>query len=458
MQESIDKNKADADKQFSELLQLLKALQPPTTLPTTIPLFEENRQKLIDDLDEPLMVLESDGMINKNEFAVVAPVVAVAPIVVAPIAVAPVAPVVVTPVEPSFIPLGRKIKQNQAEQKLGCEICLQERVPAQRRTWDPGITQYDILKQHLEDKVKSVEDIVGFGAEQVILVRDDRTKTEVCEFVGKNALVLTTVEYKGLEFQTSFLDASRNFMRQDIVLLWTCENNGKPSKTKIDDLRKVSSSVLRHIHKQHYNLAHHEMPDSIMSNLDFRANDFSSMYPHITLHWSFKEASFRHVQGTTSCDLWLSLEKAYTPHSISREYTLKTQLLIIEMHGDETPDVYLNRAQEYADALAAIGEPVKDIDLVMLDVLGLCEEYNGLKTTITARQSPTAFNELHALLSDHDYMFGKTCTPVPSITSSFAANYAVGSPSMLEARQAQLSELTAQLSALDFQFLPIATI
>ncbi|GKB20756.1 hypothetical protein Tco_0854679 [Tanacetum coccineum] len=196
MQESIDKNKADADRQFAELLQLLKALQPSTTLPATILRFEENSgqcfssdevekeelilmsmdkgdvtglvlavkedlgQKLIDDLDEPLMVLESNGMINKNEFAVVAPVVVVAPIVGAPIAVAPfvvapiaVAPVVVTPVKPSFIPLGRKIKQNQAEQKLGCEICLQERVPAQRRTWDPGITHGDILKHHLEDKV-----------------------------------------------------------------------------------------------------------------------------------------------------------------------------------------------------------------------------------------------------------------------------------------------------------------
>ncbi|GJT47999.1 retrotransposon protein, putative, ty1-copia subclass [Tanacetum coccineum] len=81
---------------------------------------------------------------------------------------------------------------------------------------------------------------------------------------------------------------------------------------------------------------------------------------------------------------------------------------------------------------------------------------NGLKTTITARQSPTAFNELHALLSDHDYMLGKTRTPAPSITSSFTENYAVGSPSMPEARQAQLLELTAQLSALRFQVLPIA--
>nr|GEX74941.1 hypothetical protein [Tanacetum cinerariifolium] len=82
------------------------------------------------------------------------------------------------------------------------------------------------------------------------------------------------------------------------------------------------------------------------------------------------------------------------------------------MHGDETPDAYLNHAQEYANALAAIGKPIKDKDLVMLVFLGLREEYNGLKTTITARQSLTAFSELHALLSDHDYMLGKTHTPI----------------------------------------------
>ncbi|GJT67740.1 hypothetical protein Tco_1019220 [Tanacetum coccineum] len=59
--------------------------------------------------------------------------------------------------------------------------------------------------------------------------------------------------------------------------------------------------------------------------------------------------------------------------------------------------------------------------------------------------SPTAFSELHALLSDHDYMLGKTHAPAPSNTSSFVANYAVGSPSMLEARQAQTFRVDAQL-------------
>ncbi|GJT14188.1 putative RNA-directed DNA polymerase [Tanacetum coccineum] len=119
------------------------------------------------------------------------------------------------------------------------------------------------------------------------------------------------------------------------------------------------------------------------------------------------------------------------------------------MHGDETPDAYLNHAQEYADALATIGEPVKDKDLVMLVVSGLREEYNGLKTTIAARQSATASGELYALLSDHDYMLGKTRAPAPSITSSFVANYAVGSPSMLESYSGANSHVTPDLEAMD---------
>ncbi|KAJ0719210.1 putative TPR and ankyrin repeat-containing protein [Helianthus annuus] len=48
-------------------------------------------------------------------------------------------------------------------------------------------------------------EVVGFGAEQVILVRDDSAKTEICEFIGKQALVLTIVECKGLEFQDVLL-------------------------------------------------------------------------------------------------------------------------------------------------------------------------------------------------------------------------------------------------------------
>ncbi|KAL2343585.1 hypothetical protein Fmac_004870 [Flemingia macrophylla] len=47
--------------------------------------------------------------------------------------------------------------------------------------------------------------IVGFGAEQVILVRDESARKEILDYVGKHALVLTILECKGLEFQDVLL-------------------------------------------------------------------------------------------------------------------------------------------------------------------------------------------------------------------------------------------------------------
>ncbi|KAH9698658.1 UvrD-like helicase ATP-binding domain-containing protein [Citrus sinensis] len=47
--------------------------------------------------------------------------------------------------------------------------------------------------------------MVGFGAEQVILVRDDCVRKEISNYVRKQALVLTILESKGLEFQDVLL-------------------------------------------------------------------------------------------------------------------------------------------------------------------------------------------------------------------------------------------------------------
>nr|GEW33958.1 RNA-directed DNA polymerase, eukaryota [Tanacetum cinerariifolium] len=88
-----------------------------------------------------------------------------------------------------------------------------------------------------------------------------------------------------------------------------------------------------------------------------------------------KPGKARHDALAEFYNQWQNDFMAYAPHFTSKEYTLKTQLLRIEMQG-------------------------------------LHEKYNSLKTTITARQSPTSFSELHALLSDHDYMLGKTRTSI----------------------------------------------
>ncbi|OIT32628.1 putative helicase magatama 3 [Nicotiana attenuata] len=47
--------------------------------------------------------------------------------------------------------------------------------------------------------------VIGFGAEQVILVRDESAKKEISGCIGRQALILTIVECKGLEFQDVLL-------------------------------------------------------------------------------------------------------------------------------------------------------------------------------------------------------------------------------------------------------------
>ncbi|KAK9057449.1 hypothetical protein SSX86_022284 [Deinandra increscens subsp. villosa] len=164
---------------------------------------------------------------------------------------------------------------------------------------------------------------------------------------------------------------------------------------------------------------------------------------------TISETAFQHVQGTTSRDLWLSLERAYAPHTASREYTLKTQLLRIEMKPDETSATYLTRAQEYATALANIGEPMKEKDVVMLVISGLREEYNGLKTTALSRQ--LAFNELHALVADHEFMLKKHTPVVPPaqafLTKASTPSAAAPGSSALPPNEAVLAvqQLASQL-------------
>ncbi|XP_023769500.1 uncharacterized protein LOC111918065 isoform X1 [Lactuca sativa] len=143
---------------------------------------------------------------------------------------------------------------------------------------------------------------VGFGAEQVILVRDNYVKAEICEYVGKRALVLTIEECKGLEFQDvllynffgssplkdqwsviygymkeqdllteglphsfpSFKDSRHNVLCSELKQLyvaitrtrqrlWICENNEELSKPMFDywkgrclvKVRKLNDSVAR---------------------------------------------------------------------------------------------------------------------------------------------------------------------------------------------------------------------
>ncbi|MFS7992367.1 putative transcription factor interactor and regulator CCHC(Zn) family [Helianthus anomalus] len=166
---------------------------------------------------------------------------------------------------------------------------------------------------------------------------------------------------------------------------------------------------------------------------------------------TISESSFQHVQGVTSRDLWLGLERAYAPQTSSREFTLRMQLLKIQMKGDETSAAYLSRAQEYANALANIGHPMPDKDIVMLVVAGLREEYNGVKQALFARQFTAVFNELPGLLADHEFLIHKSAVepaPAQAFTAATSANSPSASSDTVQAIQQLVARLGYQLQPL----------
>ncbi|WOL05870.1 hypothetical protein Cni_G14601 [Canna indica] len=135
----------------------------------------------------------------------------------------------------------------------------------------------------------------GFGSEQVILVRDTEMKEQIFSLVGKQALVLTILECKGLEFQDvllyNFFGESRfkkwriiyEYMKKQGVLdpsisrscpsfepeqhnilcselkqlyvaitrtkqrLWICENSDEYSKPMFDYWKKLCLIQVRHL-------------------------------------------------------------------------------------------------------------------------------------------------------------------------------------------------------------------
>nr|KAJ0193130.1 hypothetical protein LSAT_V11C800422040 [Lactuca sativa] len=201
--------------------------------------------------------------------------------------------------------------------------------------------------------------------------------------------------------------------------------------------------------------------DAITNNPSYPRWVSNDAHVRMIILSTISEASFQHVQGTTSRDLWLSLERAYAPNFASHEYTLKTQLLRIKMKSDETPLTYLSRAMEYASALANIGEPMKDKDLVMLTISGLRDEYNGLKSNLLARHPPITFSDLHGILSDHDYMINKSATvPITASPQVFVAATG-GTPSNslpdITTIQSQLNSLSLLASQLGYQLNPIGS-
>lgn len=65
---------------------------------------------------------------------------------------------------------------------------------------------FNIFMNNKPDEPKEIKrSFVEFGADQVIIVRDDKVKSRVEELIGKGAMVMTVLGAKGMEFNDVLL-------------------------------------------------------------------------------------------------------------------------------------------------------------------------------------------------------------------------------------------------------------
>nr|GEV53442.1 G-type lectin S-receptor-like serine/threonine-protein kinase At4g27290 [Tanacetum cinerariifolium] len=90
-----------------------------------------------------------------------------------------------------------------------------------------------------------------------------------------------------------------------------------------------------------------------------------------------------------------------------------------------TKDILLVRYYEIFEDLNGVPEERNANRMLLVNrpfvdatISGLREDYNGLKSTLLARQAPIAFHELQRLLADHDYMIKQSVPAIPLQTGS----------------------------------------
>uniref|UniRef100_A0A2N9IMK5 Reverse transcriptase Ty1/copia-type domain-containing protein n=1 Tax=Fagus sylvatica TaxID=28930 RepID=A0A2N9IMK5_FAGSY len=127
------------------------------------------------------------------------------------------------------------------------------------------------------------------------------------------------------------------------------------------------------------------------------------------------------VKCTTSCAVWLCLERMFTSQSRARSMQLHHQLSTLKK-GDSSMADFYHKFTSLADTLAAIDQPLKDFELVSFFLAGLGSDYDALVTAIQQSRGDVTLDELYGDFLSHKLRLAQH---QPSVDLSLAsANFA----------------------------------
>ena len=106
------------------------------------------------------------------------------------------------------------------------------------------------------------------------------------------------------------------------------------------------------------------------------------------------------IHCESSAEVWLSLENLYACQTITKSFQLKQKLQSIKK-DDLSINDYILKIKTIDHALAAIGKPLTDKDLLFAILNGLDQEYETIASLVTYQMDETDLEKVQYLLLMH---------------------------------------------------------
>ncbi len=129
-----------------------------------------------------------------------------------------------------------------------------------------------------------------------------------------------------------------------------------------------------------------------------------------------------HIQDVKSPkQAWDTLVKMYNTNTQARKMQLKQELHNLQKNKMNIND-YFTKVKNLVDALASIGTPLDDENLVIVTLNGLGKDYSQFHTSIAVRETFPNFQDLITLFISEDMRIVGTSCNGGSQESAFYSN------------------------------------
>lgn len=123
------------------------------------------------------------------------------------------------------------------------------------------------------------------------------------------------------------------------------------------------------------------------------------------INMSVQDHIIPHIASTTKpSEAWSILQKMFEATNVTRVLFLKQSLLTLKMSENESVQPFLTKVKEVCEQLAAVNEPVSEVDIMSVVMNALPSTYRYLVTTLMVREKQLTFDEFSGILLQEELM------------------------------------------------------